>query len=380
MTDFDFSSIEPYTAKEVPAAIARLAHNPMFSRLVRTMNPNVDADAFGALMECITTCDELQYMVMRPLLYQIAQRSMTSFTYDGLDQLDKNQAYLFVSNHRDITLDAGMVDVALISNGFKTPEIGFGNNLMKNDFIIDLFRLNKMFTIIRDGTRREFYNNSVFLSHYIYHVLFEKKSSVWIAQRNGRTKNGDDRTDQGLLKMFSMAGSGDFEADFNKLQIVPIAMSYEYEPCDTMKTLAEYTSLTGVYSKSQHEDVLSIMQGISQQKGDVHITFCQPLTEQEIAACARLEKNERFASLASVIDQRIHKGYKLHKTNYIAADLLSCSSDYESYYTTEQMEEFIDYVNRVAFKGPSLAAEERIKEIFLKMYSNPVKNSLEESK
>jgi hypothetical protein len=147
-----------------------------------------------------------------------------------------------------------------------------------------------------------------------------------------------------------------------------------------MKTLAEYTSLTGVYSKSQHEDVLSIMQGISQQKGDVHITFCQPLTEQEIAACARLEKNERFASPASVIDQRIHTGYKLHKTNYIAADLLSCSSDYESYYTTEQMEEFIDYVNRVAFKGPSLAAEERIKEIFLKMYSNPVKNSLEESK
>ena len=228
MTDFDFSSIEPYSAKEVPAAIRRLAHSPMFARLVKTMNPKVDVGSFAALMECITTCDELQYMVMRPLIYQIVSRSMTSFTHSGLENLDKNQPYLFVSNHRDITLDAALLDVALITNGFKTPEIGFGNNLMKNDFIIDLFRLNKMFTIIRDGSRRDFYNNSVFLSNYIHHVLFEKKSSVWIAQRNGRTKNGDDRTDQGLLKMFSMAGSGDFEEDFNKLHIVPVAMIYEY--------------------------------------------------------------------------------------------------------------------------------------------------------
>ena len=217
-------------------------------------------------------------MVMRPLVYQIVQRSMSSFTYDGLENISADKCYLFVSNHRDITLDAGLLDVALIANGIKTPEIGFGNNLMKNDFMIDLFRLNKMFTIIRDGSRREFYNNSVFLSNYIHHVLFEKGSSVWIAQRNGRTKNGDDRTDQGLLKMFSMAGTGDFEADFNKLNIVPVAISYEYEPCDLMKSVAEYTSSTGIYEKTQHEDVVSIMMGISQQKGDVHLHFCKPIT------------------------------------------------------------------------------------------------------
>ena len=300
MSEFDFSSIEPYTDKEVPAAIMRLAHNPMFSRLVKTMNPKVDVDSFTAMMECITSCDELQYMIMRPLIYQIVQRSASSFTYSGLDYLQKGKAYLFVSNHRDITLDAGLMDVALISNGFQTPEIGFGNNLMKNDMIIDLFRLNKMFTIIRDGSRRDFYNNSVFLSNYIHHVLFDKNSSVWIAQRNGRTKDGNDRTDQGPLKMFSMAGTGDFEADFNRLQIVPVAISYEYEPCDLMKSLSEYTAMMGLlYEKSAHEDILSIMIGISQQKGNIHLSICQPIQPDEIAHCASLVKNERFSAQAA---------------------------------------------------------------------------------
>lgn len=374
MTEFDFSSIEPYTPAEVPSAIARLAHNPMFSRLVKTMNPNVDADAFAALMECITTCDELQYMVMRPLVYQIVQRSMSSFTYDGLENISADKCYLFVSNHRDITLDAGLLDVALIANGIKTPEIGFGNNLMKNDFMIDLFRLNKMFTIIRDGSRREFYNNSVFLSNYIHHVLFEKRSSVWIAQRNGRTKNGDDRTDQGLLKMFSMAGTGDFEADFNRLNIVPVAISYEYEPCDLMKSVAEYTSSTGIYEKTQHEDVVSIMMGISQQKGDVHLHFCKPITAEEVASCAALFKNERYTALADIIDNRIHQGYKLHKTNYIAADLVTGDAQYVDNYTTQQLEDFMSYAEHSSLKGPSLAAREKIMDFFLAIYANPVFN------
>lgn len=375
MSDFDFSAIEPYTAQEVPAAIRRLANNPMFSRLVKTMNPSVDVNAFASLMECITTCDELQYMVMRPLVYQIQQRSMTSFSFDGLDRLSKDKPYLFVSNHRDITLDAALLDVVLIGNGFKTPEIGFGNNLMKNDFIVDLFRLNKMFTIIRNGSRMEFYRNSVFLSNYIHHVLFEKKSSVWIAQRNGRTKNGDDRTDQGLLKMFSMAGTGDFEEDFNSLNIVPVAMSYEYEPCDNMKAMTEYTSMTGLYEKMPHEDVLSMMMGISQQKGDVHITICEPIKEEEVAECAKLVKNERFTALAEIVDKRIHQGYKLHPTNYIAADMLRGNAEYVDCYSTEQMEKFISYADNAMFKGPSMSAKEKLMEIFMTIYATPVFNN-----
>ena len=374
MPVFDFSSIEPYNAEEVPAAISRLAHHPMLRRLVKAVNPKVDVDSFAALMECITTCDEMQYMVMRPLLFQMIKTSTTSFTFSGLEYIDRDKPYLFVSNHRDITLDASLLGMVFLNNNIKTPEIGFGNNLMKNDFMVDIFRLNKMFTIIRDGTRREFYNNSVFLSNYIHHVLFDKKSSVWIAQRNGRTKDGDDRTDQGLLKMFSMAGSGDFEEDFNRLNLVPVAISYEYEPCDNMKTLAEYTAMTGLYEKGPHEDVLSIMTGITQQKGDVHISICEPITPDEISECAKLFKNERFTALAHVLDNRIHKGYKLHKTNYIAHDLLNCSTQYENFYTTEQLEQFIDYVERSIYKAPSEAAQSKMNDIFLQIYANPVEN------
>lgn len=376
MTDFDFSSIEPYGASEVPAAINRLAKSPLFSRLVKTMNPSVDVGSFAAMMECITTCDELQYMVMRPLVYQIVKRSMTSFTHSGLENIEKGKPYLFVSNHRDITLDASLLDVVLLGSGFKTPEIGFGNNLMQNDFMVDLFRLNKMFTIIRDGSRRDFYNNSVFLSHYIDHVLHEKNSSVWIAQRNGRTKDGDDRTDQGLVKMFSMAGTGNFEEDFNRMNIVPVAISYEYEPCDTMKAIATYTSLTGIYEKSPHEDVISILSGISQPKGDVHIHICKPITPEEVAMCASFNKNERFNALAKLIDSRIHKGYKLHRSNYIAADLLNSNAVFEENYTTEQLETFMDYVEHASYKGPSMAAESKLTEIFLSLYAKPVENQL----
>lgn len=375
MTGFDFSSIEPYTPNEVPKAIIRLAHNPMFGRWVRTMNPNVDAEAFASLMECITTCDEFQYMVMRPLVYQIAKRSMDNFTYSGLENIKKNETYLFVSNHRDITLDAALLDVILLSNGIKTPEIGFGNNLMKNEMIVDIFRLNKMFTIIRDGSRREFYNNSVFLSNYIQHVLFEKNNSVWIAQRNGRTKDGDDKTDQGLLKMFSMAGTGDFEADFNKLKIVPVAISYEYEPCGTIKALTTYTSMMGIYEKTQHEDLLSIMMGISQYKGNVHINICKPISEEEVADCNRLNKNEKYTALAHIIDDRIHSGYKLHKTNYIAADMLGDEVSYDEHYSTEDLEKFITFADNVQFQGPSMAAKDKLMDILLDMYAKPVINA-----
>lgn len=376
MAEFDFSRIEPYGTQEVPAAISRVAKSPFFARLVKTMNPKVDVGAFAALMECVTTCDELQYTVMRPLVYQIVKKSMTSFTYSGLENLEKGKSYLFVSNHRDITLDASLLDVVLLNNGFQTPEIGFGNNLMQNDFMVDLFRLNKMFTIIRDGNRRDFYNNSVFLSHYIDHVLHGKNSSVWIAQRNGRTKDGDDRTDQGLLKMFSMAGSGDFVKDFVAMNIVPVAISYELEPCDGMKAIALYTSLTGIYEKTPHEDVFSILSGISQPKGDVHIHFCKPICEEEIERCGSYNKNERFSALAHLLDERIHGGYKLHASNYIAADLLEGGARFEEHYSTEQMERFIEYVERESYKAPSMAAESKLTEIFLSMYAKPVENKL----
>ena len=160
------------------------------------------------------------------------------------------------------------------------------------------------------------------------------------------------------------------------MNIVPVAISYELEPCDRMKVIATYTSLTGIYEKSHHEDVFSIMNGISQPKGDVHIHVCKPITPEEIALCASYNKNERFNALSKLLDQRIHKGYKLHKSNYIASDLLNCSARFEDHYTTEQMESFIDYVEHASYKGPSMAAESKLTDLFLEMYAKPVENQM----
>jgi hypothetical protein len=204
----------------------------------------------------------------------------------------------------------------------------------------------------------------------------EKGSSVWIAQRNGRTKNGDDRTDQGLMKMFSLSGTGDFEADFNELHIVPVAISYEYEPCDVTKALASYAAMTGLYEKTPHEDMISMLLGISQQKGDCHLQVCKPITEEEVAYCASFDKNERFSAMAHIVDERIYDGYKLHKTNYIAADLASGEPHYDDMYTTSQMEDFIDYLSHADSPGPSIAARETVLDILLQIYSKPVFNKI----
>ena len=154
-----------------------------------------------------------------------------------------------------------------------------------------------------------------------------------------------------------------------------MAISYEYEPCDLMKSLSEYTAMMGLlYEKSANEDILSIMIGISQQKGNIHLSICQPIQPDEIAHCASLVKNERFSALAEIIDRRIHKNYKLHKTNYVAADLLSDSAKYVDYYSTDDMEHFIAYSEHSMLKGPSTAARDKVTDIFLQLYANPVLN------
>lgn len=374
MNENDFSSIEPYTDEQIPEAIERLAANPMFERWVKTINPRVSVSFLVELCGQVSSCDQFQAKVMRWIMGEIISRSMTKFDYSGLEYLSNDRPCVLVSNHRDITLDAALLDIAMIDNGLTTPEIGFGNNLMKNQMIADIFRLNKMFTIIRDGTKREFYRNSVFLSSYIHHVIENKHESVWIAQRNGRTKDGNDMTEQGLVKMFAMSGTGDFEHCFNGLHIVPVAMSYEYEPCDAMKIIEMFISATGLYEKSSNEDLISIMHGIVQSKGHVHCSVCEPISENEVAMCAQLNGNERFNRLAQIIDHRIHAGYMLHKTNYIAADLLSGTANYEHYYSTEDMENFIAYVDREIHRGPSDAAQEKLNDMFIEMYAYPLIN------
>jgi hypothetical protein len=229
-----------------------------------------------------------------------------------------------------------------------------------------------MITVIRGISAREVYLSSQILSRFVRGEITSGKSSVWIAQREGRTKNGLDITEQGLLKMFDMSGEKNFRENFLELNIVPMSISYEYEPCDIMKAREQLISRTQKYVKGETEDLESIMMGIKQYKGRVHLCVNDPLTEEEIRAAADCDKNDRYQLIRHVVDRKIIGGYKLWKTNYMAYDLVNGGKKYADQYTAEDLETFKSYIaQRLLMVEPSLNKHE-LRDIFLHIYSNPV--------
>jgi len=316
---------------------------------------------------------EFQHDTMCRVNEQVIKRSITEFTVSGLDRLYRDKNYLFVSNHRDIMLDASLLQYYFVINDFDTTEITFGANLMMNPVVIDVGKSNKMFKVERPGGDiKEFYRNSVHLSEYIRYTIKEKKQSVWIAQRNGRTKNGIDATDQGIIKMFCMSEPKDKIKALADLNIVPVSISYEWESCDILKALELYESQYTRYTKKPGEDLNSILTGILQPKGHVHIALCQPISLAELSAFEGQTNNEYHKSVAHLIDRRINTAYRLYPNNYIAHDLLYGNTKYQSMYTEEQYDKFMRRLSKL--DRYDTCDIERLKEIFIGIYSNPVDN------
>jgi hypothetical protein len=226
-----------------------------------------------------------------------------------------------------------------------------------------------MFKIVRDGTPREILINSMNVSRYMRYVVTQKKQSVWIAQRNGRSKDGNDKTEIAVLKMFTMSSQKNFVENLLELNITPIAVSYEYEPCDCLKTREIYISRRQNYIKSENEDLGSIIHGIQQYKGNMHIAVCCPLNKNDLEECAKLSHSQKFKRLADIIDCRIYDGYHLWQTNYIAHDLRSGKDQFSAFYTIEEKEKFTTYMQQrlQAIEGDP----NELKEIFLGIYANP---------
>jgi hypothetical protein len=367
-----FEDIRPYNSDEVSAAIARVAHHPYFPQIVHYLMPQQDVEAFRAQFLQITTIEQFQKMVMLHAIESIVQKSATRFSYSGFDKLSKTQNYMFLGNHRDILLDAALLQIVLNYHDLETSEITFGSNLMHGEIVIDIGKLNKMFRIERGGNARDFYNNSVKVSSYMRYAITEKRQSTWIAQRNGRTKDGDDKTDMAILKMFALSSKKPFTENLNELNITPLAISYEYEPCDFLKVAERYASNYVKYVKAPEEDFLSILNGIMQPKGQISLVATPTITQEELQQCDKQEKNEKFQFLAGIIDKRIYQNYKLWKTNYIAYDLWYRSEQYAAHYTPNDKKEFIEYMNS-GLKEIEGDYEE-LHSIFLKIYANPVVN------
>jgi hypothetical protein len=260
----------------------------------------------------------------------------------------------------------------LYRNGIQMTEIAVGDNLISSPTIEYLLRSNRMIKVVRGITARELYLSSQLLSKYIRLNITEQRSSIWLAQRQGRTKNGYDVTEQGLLKMLDMSGKADFKQNFEELNIIPMSISYEIEPCDILKAREIVISRQQKYVKAEGEDLNSIMVGLMQPKGNIHLNIGKPLTSEEIAQAALCDKNDRYQLIRHAVDIRVVEGYRLWKNNYVAYDMLNQGTRYSDKYEQADVEKFVAYMeHQLGTVEPEIDRDE-LRKVFLEIYANPV--------
>lgn len=367
-----FQHIQPYHDNEVNAVLKKVSTHPMLQSVLKFSYPQAsEAYIKEQLMNCHSIRDFQTKIVIRAI-QKVLSRSSHGITTSGFEKLEKDTAYFFISNHRDILLDTSLLNISLYDHGLVMTASAIGDNLVQKPFLLELAKLNRNFLVQRGLGPREMLESSRLMSEYIAKNIIEDNRSVWIAQREGRTKDGNDTTQQGVLKMMAL-GRGDAAplAYFKKIKIVPVAISYEFDPTDMYKMpelMAKHYEEE--YIKSENEDFNSILKGLTGQKRRIHISVGKPLNDilNEIGALA-LPLNKQFQQLALKIDDCIHQQYKLWPTNYVAYDMLYNTTKYTEKYTALESAQFktrlehrIDATNAVARHN------------FLAMYANPVVN------
>ena len=373
MVDFSkFESICPYTDEEAVEALSKVADNPLVIQVSRYFFPDKEPEFLKNLLKSVRSVDEFQILVMTKVVDWVIKHTAKEFTYDGVEHIDPSKKFLAMSNHRDIILDPALTQLVLYENHIPMTEIAVGDNLLTNPFIEYLIRSNRMIKVVRGISARELYLSSQLLSEYSRLNITTGKSSIWLAQRQGRTKDGADITEQGLLKMLDMSGQEDFLSNFKALNIIPMSISYEIEPCDVLKAREILISRTQKYVKADGEDLNSIITGIKQQKGNIHLHIGEQLTDEEIAEASLCDKNDRYQLIRHAVDLRVIDGYRLWKTNYIAYDLLNPGDKYREHYSNEDVQEFIDYKERQLDTVEKTLDRAALNDIFLHIYANPV--------
>jgi len=369
----EYERIRPYNDSEVSEAISRLLKDERFENVIAFLYGENNIQKVINEIKEIKTINGFQDVFSHYAVREVIRKTSGGLSFSGLNELDPNKSYLFIANHRDIVLDSAIMQILLVENNHKTSQITFGSNLMSSDFVVDLGKLNKMFTFARGGSRIQMYKNALLHSEYIKTVITKKKESIWISQRDGRTKDGNDKTQLSLLKMLLM-GKDDPYIALKELNIVPVSISYEYEPCDSEKVQEQYITNHGKYIKEKNEDLNSVLKGITSNKGKIHMAFGNTLNS-EILTCENegVQVNEMLEQLTNSIDKQIYENYKLNPLNYIALDLLNNSVGYlGDKYEEADIVRFKDYVlNKSSLLKGNV---EELKIDFYKMYANPLKN------
>ena len=368
----EFESISPYTDAEAAEALSKLAEFPLLSQVSQQFFPEESPEFLKNILKQIKTIDEFQILVMQKFVRWVIEHTARNFSYDGISNIDPQKKFLALSNHRDIILDPAITQLVLYRNGIPMTEIAVGDNLITNQTIEWLIRSNRMIKVVRGISARELYLSSQLLSKYIRLNITEQRSSIWLAQRQGRTKNGYDITEQGLLKMLDMSGKADFKTNFEELNIIPMSISYEIEPCDILKARELVISRKRKYVKAEGEDFKSIVTGIMQQKGDIHLNIGKPLTSEEIEQASLCDKNDRYQLIRHAVDLRVIEGYKLFKNNYIAYYIANHSFKYSHMYEKADLEQFVTYMEHQLDTVEPEINREDLRRIFIDIYANPV--------
>lgn len=376
----EFDDIRAYGPEDLPEAYERLTADPQFKAVVEKVFPHVPFEALSAkLKQCKTNLD-FQVTFCYPFLKDLLSKASTGCDID-ITNIDINRRYTFVSNHRDIVLDSALLDVMLIDSGFKTTcEIAIGDNLLAAPWIKDLVRVNKSFIVLRSAGIREMLTNSKRMSEYMHLVINEKNDNIWIAQREGRAKDSDDRTQEAILKMMAMGGEGSATERLRQLHIVPLSISYEYDPCDYLKA-AEFQLKRDIegWKKSKQDDVLSMQTGIMGFKGAIHYHCAPAINDYLEQIPADTPKGDIFKVVASHIDKCIHSNYRLYPNNLTALDILEGTSHggysesekatFEQY-IAKQLSKTVDMLNKLGITPDKPFLRERM----LTMYANPARN------
>ena len=372
----NYNDIRPYNDAEIQDAVRRILKNPSVYVISKYLWPNRPFWELASMMKKVRSVDDFQIGVMYDVVEAIERKTTDGVTAD-MHFAPADRKFLAVSNHRDIVLDPAFIQRSLVDAGISTTRVCAGNNLLANQLIIDLMKVNKMVIVKRGLKARELLEVSTQLSSYIRESITSSESSVWIAQRGGRAKTGQDLTETSVLKMFDLSGESTFADNFSELNILPLSISYEYESCDALKAREVLISRTraGHYVKKKGEDTNSILTGIRQKKGRVHIQTAEPVTRQELEAISELPRVERYNRLAELIDARIISSYKLFKTNYIGYDLMCGSSKYlGTEYSQSDLNDFKCYADKKLKEVSKGLDENELRQIFYEIYGNPVKS------
>ena len=311
-TEDRYKGIRCYNDEELNSKINELLREEKFEKVLSFLYPKEKIPEIKEFLKNLKTISGFQKGVIYPYLSKMLKATTSGLSFSGLKNLNSKSSYLFISNHRDIVLDSALLNFLLIKNNFNTTEIAIGSNLLIFPWIEILVKLNKSFLVKRNLPAREMLQASRELSAYINYTLQEKGNSVWIAQKEGRTKDGNDKTHPALLKMLNLDSDDSIVRTFKKMKIVPVSISYEIEPCDKTKTTELYQKFkTGVYVKDPKEDLLSMSGGLNNFKGKIHFSFGKPLKRKLVKLKRIHNRNEQFNKLSTIIDSQIHKGYKL---------------------------------------------------------------------